>query len=134
MDTEQRKAEIRGRLLKRAFERERIEFTEENDHNPKVYELCPRCGGKGETLYSEELDGVITCGQAVCPQCSGVRTTGRRVPYFDNNTAAQEAQLHPDGWVKCPNCRWRFSTHDPNRWTGRRHRSCGQKITLIPSS
>lgn len=45
----------------------------------------------------------------------------------------QEKQVTLDtgGWTKCPGCKVRFSTKDPNRWNHERHTSCGQRIKLV---
>lgn len=40
------------------------------------------------------------------------------------------AVANASGWVTCPGCQARFRPSDPDKWTGRRHRPCGQRIAL----
>ncbi len=39
-----------------------------------------------------------------------------------------------DDWVLCPACSRQFKLTDPNRWDGTRHRSCGQRLLVGPST
>ena len=41
------------------------------------------------------------------------------------------ANLKPDGWVKCPFCRKQFSTADDAVWRGDMHLTCGTKLILL---
>ncbi len=41
------------------------------------------------------------------------------------------AAVDNEGWTRCPGCNFRFNANDPNFWDGRRHRRCGQAITLL---
>ncbi len=41
-------------------------------------------------------------------------------------------QVVPDteGWIKCPNCNFRFKLSDANAWDGERHKRCMQLLTI----
>jgi hypothetical protein len=113
-----------------------VEFTDANDHNPLVKEECPDCSGMGER---EELVEVATPQdprQSIqwvkCPTCGGSGHGERLVRLFDNDSPTAQAEVAADGWLTCPCCKWQFTTRDPNAWTGRRHKRCGQRITPMP--
>jgi hypothetical protein len=101
-------------------------FTEENNHNPLVLEDCPECHGRGRGC--DETGGAAVTTE--CTHCAGLGTTTDLVPCFANDDAEQEGVVDVDGFVTCPCCERRFSTRDGDRWTGRRHRGCGQLIKL----
>jgi len=41
-----------------------------------------------------------------------------------------EAELGRGGWLRCPNCGWRFTIRDRNAWRDGAHLRCGQRIRL----
>lgn len=132
MNTEQQKVEIKRRLkLSRYPRRNSAKFTDENDHNPIVLEDCLHCGGKGEICEEFLQNGEWVAKLSICSHCQGSGTTEELVSYFTNTSPAVLVEIRADGWLICPNCRKRFTINDPNRWTGCRHTSCGQKIQLI---
>jgi hypothetical protein len=106
-------------------------FTDENDHNPLVPEGCRACGGTGICGEAVHIDDNYAGEEDyICEICAGSGVTGRLVPFFDNQSEPVESAVRPDGWTRCPACGKMFSTADPYRWTGLRHVSCGQRITL----
>src|SRR5687768_17398059 len=122
MDTESRKAEIRRRIiLSRYPTRSAAQFTDENDHNPMVLRKCPTCGGRGLRGESFEEGGTAVEVDYVCEACGGSRVVAEVEPYFPTDAPEAPASLDAAGWLTCPACRWRFTTRDPNAWTGRRH-------------
>jgi hypothetical protein len=109
-----------------------VAFTAENDHNPVIADPCPRCSGRGKVSErGTDEDGNLVARVGLrCPACGGTGTTGEQVHYFDNDLRPVEVAVGSDGWLTCPCCRWRFSAHDRNVWTGYRHARCGQRIRL----
>src|SRR5688500_15505599 len=109
-------------------------FTDANDHNPTIPEDCPRCGGSGRMHVSsrETRDGLVvhSDGSVTCDACGGTGTTGKMVPYFDNDAPVIEVMAGADGWLTCPCCGWRFTVQDGRVWSGLRHVRCGQRIRL----
>jgi hypothetical protein len=65
-----------------------------------------------------------------CPECCGLGTTGEAIRCFPD-TPTLEAVAGPKDWVKCPGCAVSFAVYDRSAWTGLRHTTCGQRITLI---
>jgi len=43
----------------------------------------------------------------------------------------REARADAQGWVDCPHCGRRFSTHSKRHWDGQHHKSCLGKVTLV---
>lgn len=66
----------------------------------------------------------------VCDVCNGSGITGNKVHFFSNDNTLMKAMPDEHGWVTCPNCLIRFKLTDKRRWTGLRHKPCGQKIKL----
>jgi hypothetical protein len=104
-------------------------LAEAEDHNPEILEDCPACQGRG--TICEEAGGVASLDD--CRECSGVGTTFNVVRYFSNDSPAKSARADADGWIQCPTCGFRFSTKDPDRWSGWRHMRCGQRISVEES-
>ena len=135
MDNESRKNEIRRRItIARYPRRSRAVFTDENDHNPLVLQDCPTCDGSGKASEYWSEGEISVHSRIICPTCHGTGITGEIEPFFAIDTPEASVATGVDGWITCPNCRWRFTTVDPNAWTGRRHMRCGQKIKVISSS
>ena len=132
MNIEQRRAELRQRLLVNRYPRRaNATFTEENDHNPVILQDCPRCQGTGAACEQrDEEDETQLYARFECPDCLGNGITGETERYFENERAPIEATPSAVGWLKCPCCGWRFSLADPNAWTGQRHKRCGQRISV----
>jgi hypothetical protein len=110
-----------------------VAFTAENDHNPEIWDQCPRCFGRGKISERDTgEDGTVEVYVGVeCPVCKGSGTNGERVRYFDNDAPIADVPVSSDGWLTCPCCRWRFSIRDRNVWTGLRHARCGQRIRPV---
>ena len=129
----QRAAELRE-MLHRYPRAKTAVFTEENDHNPDVLEDCPDCGGTGVRRFDRSLElgplAVRARADADCPACLATGITGRVLRYFQNERPPQSAEPAADGTITCPHCRQRFTTSDPNAWTGWRHVYCGQRLRL----
>jgi len=127
--TEERKEQIRQRLLRARYPRRgAAKFTHENEHNPLILEDCPICHGRGKVTWEGEVDGGRIAEIITCPECLGEGITGQVVPYFSNAAPICEAIVYAQDWMRCPYCGKRFSLRDPDRWTGLRHTTCGQKI------
>lgn len=120
-DFTQKQEKLRRRLQSSLYPwRDDAVFTDENDHNPLVLEACPACSKWGR------------CGPPEpCPECHGLKTTGRAVHYFPNPLPEEAAVVDEQGWITCPLCDRRFSTRYRGTWTGRRHLTCGQAIRLV---
>jgi len=52
-------------------------------------------------------------------------------PYFGNDTPPMTATPNDNGWLRCPNCNWRFNVNDRDDWTGNRHVRCGQRLEMV---
>ncbi|MFP2929321.1 hypothetical protein ACLESO_29795 [Pyxidicoccus sp. 3LG] len=134
-DSERRKAELRKRLRMSRYPRRRdATFTDENGHNPWILEDCATCKGRGSRVV-EFANG--THQHFDCVVCEGRGTRGEAVVrYYPDDGPAAEAVVDAHGWITCPRCQRRFSTRYPSAaqrgtWTGRRHLTCGQLITLV---
>lgn len=103
-------------------------FDDANDHNPLVLEPCPKCRGARKYCIMNEGTGALELWE--CDVCRGCGTTGRAVPCFENQSTEREASTNPSGFLTCPGCNHRFTIRDPNAWTGRRCKKCGQKISI----
>ena len=128
-DTEIRKATIRKRLnIAKYSKAEATKCTDENDHNPLVLEPCPDCHGRGKRCEWSD-DGMVH-SQAVCATCDGEKFTGNLVRRFSNDAGAIPVTPSSLGWVTCPACGRGFKVTSKDSWSGRRHLTCGQKLTL----
>lgn len=106
-------------------------FTDENDHNPRIQQDCPRCSGSGQFCEHSIIDGHEQYALGVCTACSGTGVTGEVEPYFLDDKPEMPACADDKVWMTCPSCDWRFALRDKNAWTGRRHLRCGQKIRIV---
>jgi len=107
------------------------QFTAENDHNPLILQDCPACHGSGKRGYrSVSESGAQIHTLKLCEDCHGSGTTGQIERYFLKELPIKDAFVDADGWLRCPECGVVFTTRDPNRWTGYRHITCGQRIIL----
>ena len=112
--------------------RDQAEFTEENDHNPLIRKICGECKGSGKRdIKGQHPDGSRTWILKLCSACGGNGWVDGSQKYFDNDSETIVVKVSPKGYIECPCCGWRFSINDKDRWTGRRHMRCGQKITLV---
>ena len=129
LDAEQRKQEIKRRLtLNRYPARCKAQFTEENDHNPYVLASCPQCCGHAKyDTFQESSQGVVQTLHE-CDACNGTGVVPDIEPFFENDNEPISITANADGWIKCPNCGWRFTITDKHAWTGLRHMRCGQKL------
>jgi hypothetical protein len=50
-----------------------------------------------------------------------------------NNNPPMDSILRADGWLRCPNCGWKFTINDPFAWNGRMHSKCGQRLNVKAS-
>lgn len=131
MHSKEKKADIRRHLmLMRYPRRSEATFTDANDHNPLVLQECPECGGSGHAGEARTEQGIAVEVDDVCTACGGSGLTGEAEHYFLDDCPETEVMADTAGWLTCPRCRWRFSLHDRNAWTGRRHRRCGQKLRI----
>ena len=105
-------------------------FTDTNDHNPLVDELCPLCNGGGKKC-EEFYDGGGGYAMRLCVACHGTGTTGRKVHWFDNSKPIARARRDETGLVTCPECRECFDPEDQSSWTGLRHAVCGRRIQIV---
>lgn len=112
--------------------RDQAEFTEENDHNPLIRKVSPECKGYGKRDIKGELpDGTRTWTLKLCGSCRGNGWVEGSQKFFDNDAEPVAATVSATGYAQCPCCGWKFSVKDRDRWTGRRHIRCGQKINLV---
>ena len=113
-----------------------VEFTDANDHNPLVTEECPKCLGMGEDEQLVTVDTPYGPRESIewvtCSMCDGSGRGEHLVRLFDNDSPVVAVALGRDGWLTCPGCNWRFTIRDPNAWTGRRNKRCGQRIAPTP--
>ena len=100
-------------------------FTKENDHNPIVQKLCPKC--KGNSRWSTDIDSVHS--DYMCIHCRGVGSINEPSKLFEDEKEIVCLQPNEKGWIDCPNCNRRFKPSDPNVWSGWRH-LCGQRIKI----
>jgi hypothetical protein len=35
-----------------------------------------------------------------------------------------------EGWIRCPNCKYKFKLSDPNAWDGKKHKRCLQPLRI----
>lgn len=112
-------------------------LAEDPEHNPRILEECPHCGGYGRESRYEEVEtpeGPETMHLLMsCPECCGLGTTGDVVRYFREDPPSVEAVVATNGWSRCPGCRRSFFTGSQAHWTGKRHTTCGQRIHLVPA-
>lgn len=129
LDAEQRKQEIKRRLtLSKYPTRCKAQFTEENNHNPYVLASCPQCRGRGKyDTFQKSSSGVVQTLNE-CEACNGTGVVPEIEPFFNNDNEPVPVAANADGWIKCPNCGWRFTITDKHAWTGLRHMRCGQKL------
>ncbi len=106
-------------------------FTDQNDHNPLVLAECPKCHGLGSWCEECEIEGRRVLALVGCGVCNGSFTSGEVVRMWPDDREPMSATVQPNGWLRCPHCGKLFSTGSPASWTGRRHRTCGQKIVLV---
>ena len=109
--------------------REGAVFTDDNDHNPIILQDCPECHGRRKFCEWGTPEDRFIHQQVVCLTCCGLGSTGTEGSYFANDTPAIDARLMGISRILCPHCGETFRIHDSSAWTGRRHRTCGQKIT-----
>jgi hypothetical protein len=102
------------------------DFAADPDHDPWVLEDCEDCHVAGRRRLDDPG----------CLRCGGRGTGSAVVRYFDNDASIIDVMTTADGWLTCPGCGSRFTTRDPNQWTGLRHvgRSlpCGQRLNPCP--
>jgi hypothetical protein len=130
--TEELKKQIRKRLnLKKYPRRNKAQFLDEDDHNPFILADCPDCYGSGRSCVSKTDGDTRTVSLTGCSACDSTGTTGEVVRYFADDLAEVIVKVDNDGWLSCPNCTRRYTIRDTNVWTGRRHKTCGQKIKIL---
>lgn len=131
MNTEARKNQIKRKLiLNRYPTRSNAEFTADNDHNPLVLAACQTCRGIGKyDTFQDSPSGRIQ-SLHYCDDCDGNGVTAVTELYFDNDNDPVPVVARADGWLKCPNCSWRFTITDTDAYTGLRHKRCGQKLIV----
>lgn len=56
----------------------------------------------------------------------------REAEWPARENAPMPTMLYGEGWIKCPFCGIRFSMLDKVRWSGERHLTCGQRISIHP--
>jgi hypothetical protein len=49
---------------------------------------------------------------------------------FDNGNPEMEVSTYANGWVRCPNCGWRFATYDPWAFREGRCLTCRQRLRV----
>lgn len=120
-------------------------FTSENDHNPFVAAICPKCGGCGESIGLVPADynfnlliddpeaGDSVVGWHVdfggCPRCNGSGVIDEPARLFNNDKPPETVRANANSVARCPNCGLRFSTKVRGIWTGWRH-CCGQRLIV----
>ena len=125
--TEARKEEIRKRLNLATYSNpHNIIYSDQNDHNPLVLESCPSCAGRGKNCSENERKYSLT----ICTACDGTGKTGQVVRRYQADSTPIEVLVNECGWAKCPGCGVSFKPTSSGSWTGRRHKTCGQKILL----
>lgn len=45
-------------------------------------------------------------------------------------TPPRPAEVSATGWVRCPQCDFKFKRTDPNAWDGKHHQRCGARLRL----
>jgi hypothetical protein len=50
---------------------------------------------------------------------------------FDNGNPEREVRTYSNGWIRCPNCGWRFATYDPWAFREGRCMECRQRLRVI---
>ena len=132
-NSESRKQAIRKQLnIAKYTKPENIVFSDENDHNPLVLEKCPVCKGTGKNCKRIKTTNEMVIVTDSCEACGGLRVTGNLVRQYSEDSSIEEARVNRDGWLKCPGCGTRFTTNSAASWSGWRHKTCGQKIRLVP--
>lgn len=51
---------------------------------------------------------------------------------FDNGNPELEVATYSNGWIRCPNCGWRYATYDAGAFREGRCMECRQKLRVIP--
>ena len=90
-------------------------FTDDNDHNPLLAKVCPKCGGKPIIIVEHTTpDGRHIHGDGVCDRCRGLGVIDEPGEWFSNG--ADECVVRPNvnEFLQCPGCGKRFSHRDPN--------------------
>ncbi|HYM00955.1 MAG TPA: hypothetical protein VEZ90_18500, partial [Blastocatellia bacterium] len=128
---ESSKDDLRRRLnIAKNSDQHNIVYSDENNHNPVVFEKCPACFGSGKKRTQAVGKDEITISCDACPECAGTKTSGKLVRRYQNDSPAIEAVIDELGWTKCPGCGVNFSTSNSASRSGLRHKTCGQKIQL----
>jgi len=52
---------------------------------------------------------------------------------FDDGNLEREVSTCSNGWIRCPNCGWRFATYDPRAFREGRCMECRQRLRVINS-
>jgi len=106
-----------------------LHLEEYPDHNPLVLQDCSACRGRGKIMRCEaDAEGFTMYGDP-CAACLQTGITGGVERYFEN-TREIEVAVDSHGLVRCPGCGKGF-TKRSKKFTGLRHRTCGQRIKII---
>ena|SRR5882724_1920787 len=81
------------------------------------------------------------CGNRYAPKLNALRDLAQSaegylkyLPIEKENVSNEQPEMrandNKEGWLTCPNCKKRFSTRDKNRWNGKMHLTCGQRIKI----
>lgn len=98
---------------------------------PLLPDFGPGTIAKGSVFrLASVTDPHTSHGQITITRCAPVGSDVDNVASFSTARALVLEVEQVDGTVVCPACGLRFSTADRWRWTGVRHRTCGQRIRL----
>jgi len=125
---------------------EPLKVTEENfalvkAHRPKLMILrgkrCPVCqsylvGWKVSEWSRDAQGNRLSHSLSICVVCPFCRIATVEDPFMPDNDAPPLAvSPNPAGWVQCPCCGKRFGLTNSASWDGKRHRTCGQSLSLL---
>jgi uncharacterized protein YjbI with pentapeptide repeats len=64
---------------------------------------------------------------------AGTRNEEARQDVIAAKRGVLDAQVRPDGWITCPYCGRKFTTHSEASWDGEKHRQCRTRLNLVPT-
>jgi hypothetical protein len=100
-----------------------------------------RLASRGRALTRELIQPIIEAALAdAVPYVSGQARAAAEavelklrwvIPAFDNCAPEREFRTYSNGWIRCPNCGWRFATYDPRAFREGRCMECRQRLRVI---
>jgi len=85
------------------------------------------------SAYSENKPALVQLAQLINDLLGDKRRLKKTLQYaidLESQKPSLSVTVNAKGWVKCPRCRYQFKITDRAVWSGKRHISCGQGLTI----